>query len=172
MSNVQYLFCLETNPKSNTDWQYIKKTIDYLLADKESGCRFRALYMEGKNNYKSKPMIKSIKENSKKWKGDTEVVYCIDLDKYDINQNDYVFYNKLNDYCERNGYKLVYFCRDIEEVYLGKRVESSKKAQFASRFFKNGIIDQNLISRLSKDTKNKKTSNLLLVLSEITDFSK
>ena len=35
----------------------------------------------------------------------------------------------IENFCHQNGYKFIWFCRDVEEVFLHKTVEDSKKKE-------------------------------------------
>lgn len=166
MKNKQYIFCVESDFKSKTDWMYIKKVLDYLNKNKVNFDKYKPLFMNGKGNYNSKSFVKVLNKTIKDYAGESIVIYCVDLDNYHTSIEDKKFYEKIEIYCNSNNYKLVYFSRDIEEVFLGKRVESNNKRKEAMRFSKNGIITNELLERLMKNTKTIKLSNILIVIRE------
>lgn len=160
MKNKQYIFCLESTSKAQTDWLYIKKVIDYLNQGKQVFDKYKPLYMEGKGNYNSKSFINKINERIRNFNGESIVIYCIDLDDYHINSKTKEFVDNVEKYCIENSYKFVYFSRDIEEVFWGKRI-SENKQKLAAKFSRDIDISEDLLDRLNKGTKVIKTSNLL-----------
>lgn len=161
MKNKQYIFCLESTSKAQTDWLYIKKVIDYLNQGKQVFDKYKSLYMEGKGNYNNKSFIKKLKQTVNMFEGESIVIYCIDLDDYHINPKTKEFVDNVEKYCEENNYKFVYFSRDIEEVFWGKQITENKQ-KFAAKFNRDIEISEDLLDRLSKETKVVKTSNLVI----------
>ena len=49
------------------------------------------------------------------------------MDDYDTNYETKKLFEDIKKYCETHAYELVFFCRDVEEVYLGKRVNDKDK---------------------------------------------
>lgn len=160
MKNKQYIFCLESTSKAKTDWLYIKKVIDYLNQGKQVFDKYKPLYMEGKGNYNSKSFINKINERTRNFNGESSVIYCMDLDDYHINPKTKEFVDNVEKYCLENKYKFVYFSRNIEEVFWGKQITENKQ-KCAAKFNKNINITNDLLNRLSKNTKIIKTSNML-----------
>ena len=163
MKNKQYIFCLESTSKAQTDWLYIKKVIDYLNQGKQVFDKYKPLYMEGKGNYNSKSFINKINERIRNFNGESIVIYCIDLDDYHINPKTKEFVDNVEKYCLENNYKFVYFSRDIEEVFWGKQITENKQ-QFAAKFSRDIEISKELLDRLNKEMKVIKTSNVINIL--------
>ena len=46
----------------------------------------------------------------------------------------------IENFCRQNGYKFVWFCRDIEEVFLHKTVDDSKKKEEVAKFKKGNDL--------------------------------
>ncbi len=67
-------------------------------------------------------------------------------------------------YCDEKGYEFVWFCKDIERVYIGKKVADSQKRKEASSFTAKKLINHVDKNRLSADRYRKNTSNILIVL--------
>lgn len=160
MKNKQYIFCLESTSKAQTDWLYIKKVIDYLNQGKQVFDKYKPLYMEGKGNYKNKSFINKLKQNINMFEGESIVIYCIDLDDYHINSKTKEFVDNVENYCLENNNKFVYFSRDIEEVFWGKQITENKQ-KYAAKFSRDINISEDLLERLNKNTKSVKTSNLI-----------
>lgn len=162
MKNRQYIFCVESNSKSKTDWKYIKTIINCYYQKNDD--KYSQVYLNGKGNYDSKSIAKKIKELVNKYKGISKIIYCIDLDEFENNKADNIFYTKIEKYCLENNYELVYFVRNIEEVIWNKKVENNEKNGLANKFLKNAHIDSRTMSRFKLETKKLKTSNLFCVM--------
>ena len=50
-----------------------------------------------------------------------------DCDKQDSKEDDRKFLEKAKKYCKEHEYEFVWFCKDVEDVYLGKQVDRSEK---------------------------------------------
>ena len=61
-------------------------------------------------------------------------MYCFDTDKYDSNPDDARTLQEEKKYCDDNGYGFVWFCHDIEEVFLGKSVPKTEKTNKAREY--------------------------------------
>lgn len=162
MKYKQYLFCLETTKKANTDWLYIHKVIDYLNKDKQVFDSYKPLYMNGKGNYRNKSFLRILNSTINMFDGESVIIYCVDLDDYHINPRTKEYIDEVEKFCDDNGYKFVYFSRDVEEVFWGKRISKEEKTKYAMKFSKDIEIREELIIRLSKKNKIIKTSNLCL----------
>lgn len=166
MMNKRFIFCVETNRQSDTDWNYIKKVMDYLYQD-DLTCSYKALYMENKYHYNDSSFQEKINDELKMSNGNAFIIFCIDLDKYHIDSTDHSFYEEVQKFCEVNNYKLVYFSRNVEEVFLGYTPERNKKVKLAAKFYRNGEITKELLEKLDRDTKTIGTSNLYRVITEL-----
>ena len=67
-----------------------------------------------------------------------------------------VFLNGAKSFCDQNGFRFIWFCKDIEQVYLGKSIPDSSKKKEAESFLRKKKI---------KDVRMSKAKN-------IYDFSK
>lgn len=165
MSNCLYLFCVETSKKAKTDYQYIRRMIEF--CDTKMDAVYRPIYLDTKTKFNDKGIIQRINKEKKDFVGKVFVVYCIDLDDYNTETRDREIFKRIEKYCEKNNYKLIYFVRDIEEVFLGKRIEGNKKVKHALKFYRDGVIDDQLLNRLNRNDKRNMTSNLMDVFEEI-----
>ena len=166
---LQLIFVVEANKKSKTDWIYIKETIDRFYKYDEAHLKLSAVYMEGKNKYLSK--VKEVNLLISKYNGAssinvTKVIYCFDCDDYDSNPVDKEFLEKTQEFCKANNYEYVWFCKDIERVYLGKKVVYGHKNSEATRFKSNKLINGVSQSRLNGNSISLNMSNILRVLDE------
>ena len=163
----QLLFCIEADSKSKTDWVYIKATIErfYKLPNTVS---VKPICMGGKTNYKRNRVIKDIKNavNGFKNSGNTHVIYCIDTDNINSDPNREREFKEITDYCAEKKYKLIWFCRDVEEVYLGKHSEQSAKIDAAKKFKSSDAIMACSEKALACKQPSIKRSNILIVLDD------
>ena len=164
---LQLIFVVEANKKSKTDWIYIKETIDRFYKYDVAHLKLSAVYMEGKNKYLSK--VKEVNLLISQYSvasanNVTKVIYCFDCDDYDSNPVDKEFLEKTQEFCKANNYEYVWFCKDIERVYLGKKIEDGHKNSEAIRFKANKLINGVSDSRLNGKSISRNMSNILRVL--------
>lgn len=171
MANKQIIFVVETNEKKKTDDIYINKFIRsyYDLSNNDITIKF--VHMCGKTNYKNKTVVtkinKLINQNSK---GENIVIYCFDTDRIDKEIDDLKFLKEVEEYCKNNLYDLIWFCYEIENVFLGKTISDENKVVEAVKYQRKEVsYDDKLIKNLSIDKNEKKTnnkSNIVLVLNK------
>lgn len=127
---VQLILVVEANRSCKSDWIYIKSTIDYFYQYDRTKLKLSPVYMDGKGKYKKKEKeinslisqySKALKENKSK------VIYCFDCDEYDNKTEDLTFLKTVRKYCDDKGYDFIWFCKDVEQVYLGKKMDNSQK---------------------------------------------
>ena len=94
----------------------------------------------------------------------TRVIYCIDTDAYETNYEQKKELDDIKSFCEKNGYDLIWFCLDVEEVFLGKQVESSHKVKEAGAFRSSRGIERVREEKLTVKEIRNKCSNFLRVL--------
>jgi hypothetical protein len=80
------------------------------------------------------------------------------------NTNDIRELDNIDKYCKENHYDLIWFCHDVEEVYLGRKAPDSQKVQEAAAFRRKKQIEKLQSGKLSCDGKHVCTSNILNVL--------
>ena len=166
---LQLIFVVEANKKSKTDWIYIKETIGRFYKYDVAHLKLSAVYMEGKNKYLAKEKEVNLlisQYSSTSTNNVTKVIYCFDCDDYDSNPVDKEFIEKTQEFCKANNYEYVWFCKDIERVYLGKKVEDGRKNSEAAKFKANKLIDGVSQSRLNGKKISLNMSNILRVLDE------
>ena len=164
---LQLIFVVEANKKSKTDWIYIKETIDRFYKNDVAHLKLSQVYMDGKNKYlaKEKEVNSLISQYSVASANNvTKVIYCFDCDDYDSNPVDKGFLEKTQEFCKANSYEYVWFCKDIERVYLGKKVEDGHKNSEAAKFKANKLINGVSESRLNGKKISLNMSNILSVL--------
>lgn len=166
---LQMILCLETNKRSNTDGIYISDTINHFY-NKGNDIKISWIYMNTKTKYNAKDVCKQVKEKRDSYvHGETRVIYCVDTDDYEINTEHSMALDNIEQYCIQNGYDLVWFCHDVEEVYWGHRVVDDVKVKEAAKFRSTKkIVDQDIIN-LTQKIKRKNASNIMLVLDKYLD---
>lgn len=164
---LQLIFCVETNKQADTDWVYIGETIKakYNISNQ---IKLNKINMETKSKYNSRKVLGEIEKLTKAYKdyahGETKVIYCIDTDAYESNYEQKKELDAIISFCKKYNYDLVWFCHDVEEVFVGKRVETSQKVKEAGVFRSNKGIERVREEKLSSPEIRNKCSNLLRVL--------
>ena len=65
---------------------------------------------------------------------------------------------------QKKSWDFVWFCKDIERVYIGKKVPDEEKKAEAAKFKAKKLIESIDKSRLSSNTYKQNTSNIINVL--------
>lgn len=166
----QLILCVETNKKAATDPMYIDVVIKYLY-NINSGIKLQYKYFDGKGKYRNKKLLEEIKRDQKTLPAgsSSDVVYFIDTDKYDSDADDQRLNDEIQEFCRIRGYKLVWFCRDVEEVFLHKTVMDSKKKEEATKFKLGNNLGKASISTLSARSMSRQKSNMLLVMNQLLE---
>lgn len=155
-AHLQLIFVTE----SKNDYPYISSTIKALY-DCSKDIRLDNAEMKGKNNYGDESVIKKI--NDLKWgfEGTSIVIYCYDTDDIFNRREDVEYEKKIVEYCNRNNYELVWFCRTIEEVFIGNTINEDKE-KVMKRYIRNNEISSFIFDDCN--TKHKRRTNLLAVV--------
>lgn len=163
---IQMIFCVETNKKASTDNIYILDILRYLYGiDTDNKIKISIVQMGSKSKYKSKEVLKKIDAKIKAFTfGETKVIYCIDTDQYEKSVKHEKEFNDISQFCKDKGYDLIWFCHDIEEVFLGKKISDSQKVQEAAAFRRKRMIEEIPLQKLSGKEKQVNTSNILNIL--------
>lgn len=172
---VQFIFVVETNKKCKSDWIYIKDTIDYFYEYERTQVKFSPVYMDGRGKYRKKEkevksLISQYKATSKS--NQSRVIYCFDCDDYDTKQEDLEFLEIVKKYCDDNNYDFVWFCKDVEQVYIGKKVDDSKKNKEAAMFKAKKLIAKVDASKLLQNKYRINTSNLMNILDSYEELKR
>lgn len=165
----QLIFVFETSEEDKSDSIYVNAFLDkYFELDSNI---INNIFLKGKQNYNNKVVKRRI-NNLKKMALSTqnivtEVIYFIDLDSCgDINKDKGTYLGNLIEYIAANGYELVWFCKDIEEVFLNKTVnKKDNKTALAKDFVKTSGIEKLSLNRFSHNKFERYYSNIYNVLS-------
>ena len=174
---LQLIFAVETNKKCNSDWIYIKDTIEHFYSYERTQVKFSVVYMDGKGNYNSNKKEKEIKSLTAQYRSTsktnrTSVIYCFDCDDYDNKIDDRNFLGEAKKYCDGLGYEFVWFCKDIERVYTGKKVNAVDKKKKSEEFKKKKQISEVKVDKLSAAEYQENTSNILRILEQYLDMKR
>lgn len=168
----QLVFVVESDEKSKSDYIYIRSILeeDYHIS-KLKDVKISAVFMGGKGNYQKKNVLNKIVALRKGYQkiGDTYVLYCFDTDKYDSDPNDGKVLEEEQQYCKKNGYEFIWFCHDIEEVFLGSSVAADEKVERAKQYSRQNQIKNVKRECLKSERMTKGKSNLLTVLKRCFD---
>ena len=159
------LFCVESNKQEQIDWLYIESMIKHMFVMDNNIVR-RPVFMNSRTRYNSVKVQKEISRYQSTSYESVSVIYCVDTDKYEIDANQKREFENILKYCADNDYDLVWFCHDIEEVFIGHSVSDSEKKACATRFVAKEeyrIVDKNM---LMKKTYSKGFSNFITVVSK------
>lgn len=163
---IQMIFCLETNKRAGTDYIYIKEIINYLYQISNQ-VKISPIYMGTKTKYQSKDVLRQITQKKKEYiHGETKVIYCIDTDEFEKLPEHTNAFRDIRQFCEENKYELIWFCHDVEEVFVGKRISDSQKVQTAEAFRNKKEIEKLSQVRLSEEEPKPYASNVLRVLDQ------
>ena len=95
---------------------------------------------------------------------DATIVFCFGSDDIFVDTETVSLNKKIEKYCKSNGYKIVWFCRDIEEVFLHRKVEKSEKIISAAKFnVKKGLGEASVTLLNRAGALSKQTSNFTCV---------
>ena len=174
---LQLIFAVETNKKCNSDWIYSKDTIEYFYSYERTQVKFSVVYMDGKGNYNSKKKEKEIKSLTSQYSSTSNtnrsrVIYCFDCDDYDSKMDDLKFLEEAKKYCDEHEYDFVWFCKDVEQVYIGKKVDDSQKKKEAATFKAKKQINSIDSKKLLMKNYRNNTSNIMNVLDGYSELTR
>lgn len=164
---LQLIFVVETNKKCKSDWIYIKDTIDRFFEYEQAQIKFSPVYMDGKGKYKKtgKEITSLISQYAAGNKtNQSKVIFCFDCDDYDSKPEDAEFLANAKRYCVEKKYDFIWFCKDIERVYIGKKVDDSQKKKESATFKAKKLIDAVDESKLVVNDYRANTSNIMSVI--------
>lgn len=169
---MQIILCYEARASSDSDYNYIKSCIDYLYPNAFRKYKMTKFPLSTKAAYKSRKVKKEIDGFCSFYNGNnpgetTYVIYCLDAD---IDKTGSAAINPdIVSYCKQNGYQLVWFNSDVEDVFLGHTVDDKTKVRESVNFVKQNKIEKvNQVSLCcSTPLTRRHFSNLKLVFDQI-----
>ena len=176
MAKLQLIFLVETSENDKADNIYIRSVIDkyfLFLNDCYDGEINTITYcLKGKQHYKDKKTLDFIRNKTKMFSSYNEgavtvAIFFIDTDSTDAEYKKGSFFSNVKDFCEEHNFELVWFCKNVENVFLSKEADQIENKTNEAKLFaiKEGInnIRKN---NLSKDKIELGCSNIILVLSK------
>ena len=166
---LQLVFVVETNKKCNSDWIYIKDTVEHFYEYDRTQIKFSTVYMDGKGKYKSKEkqVAQFVRQYSAMSNANhSKVLYCFDCDDYDSRPADLKFLDKAQRYCKERNADFVWFCKDIEQVYTGNSVDKGRKKNEAVSFKVKKKIGELRAEKLTHVEYRNGVSNIMTVLDQ------
>ena len=161
----QILLCVETNKQARTDYIYIVATIKRFY-NNDPKIIYRPIFLDSKTKYNAKDKVREINKAQKEYYGETKVIYFIDVDDYDISAETKTLYDNIETYCKEQGYDLVFFAKDVEDVYLGYQVSKGEKVKKAAEFTRKKLMETVKEQNLRSPIRKPHTSNILNVLDQ------
>lgn len=159
----QLILCVESNSTARTDYAYIESIIKHFYVD-DKKTKLSPFFLGSKGMYNASGNVKKINKMIKQFLGETTVIYFIDTDDYDTSADVKVLNDAIEKYCSDNGYEFVFFCKDIEDVFLNRRVSKSEKVNCAAEFKRKGLIETVNEEKLRFTKPVRHYSNILMVL--------
>lgn len=83
-----------------------------------------------------------------------------------------IFLKKVRQYCAEQKYDFVWFCKDIERVHTGKKVNAVDKKKKSEEFKKKKQISGVKVDKLSAAEYQENTSNILRILEQYLDMKR
>lgn len=165
-TNRIILICVETTKGAKTDSIYVDKALKTLY-DIDNETKIEYEYLMSKTKYNDKGIKRKIERKIKDF-SEATIVYCLDSDDIFVNPETAVLNKRIEEYCKLEGYRIVWFCRDIEEVFLHRRVGSTDKLSEAAKFNARkgiGVATAELLGRMN--ITKEKTSNFTCVFDKL-----
>lgn len=165
------ILCVETDEKAKTDCAYIDSAIKYFYKD-DNDIKRCYKYLEGKGNYKDKRILKEIEKEKKRAMSQnrerfsSHVIYFIDTDKCEADEESRKINQKIEIFCREQGFEFLWFCRDIEEVFLHQEIDKAKKVEISKTFKRNGGLGKATLKSLSAKVISRYKSNFLCVMDQ------
>ena len=168
---LQLLVLLETNDELNTDGVYFTEVRRRFYKNYsnhyEGEVSIQIIPLHGKQNYKSNKIKQRIKNQiaaNKSYDVHTVVILCIDTDSTKQNFEPGSFFYNVREYCQKYNYELVWYCKNVENVFLGKEANEVHKVEAAKEFARTERIYEIKESNLSQTIIKYGYSNILLIL--------
>lgn len=165
--SVQIIFCVEANSQSKSDYIYIKSLLQHRYAFEESQPKYKPVFMNSKSRYnqQEKTIQKLVRMHGRT--GPTRVVMCVDEDN--DNPDSFALNPAIIAYCQKMKFDLVWFRKDVEDVFIHEKVSSKEKGRTAASFASNKGIGKVAFADLNHHVPlvRDRTSNLITVLDPI-----
>jgi hypothetical protein len=171
----QFVFVVEACASSNSDWNYIRKLIESDLFVPQGGCLLKSkVYLGGKGNYKKKEKQDEINTFILRYPRETIVLYFFDTDH--AGHKEKKLNEQISTFCGslKYAHEIVWFNKDIENVFLGHGVSDGDKPDTAQSFHDSQRLNldgSHLYAMTRKYCLNNQESNILCILSQFIPIS-
>ncbi len=170
MIQMQLILVTETSKEANSDYMYIYSFVNHFF-ELGSDIKITPVYMTGKGNFDSQTVLKKIKTEVRTYQklfpeGLSKVIYCFDTDEIEKKPDDAIFDKKITEFCKKRDFDLVFFCKEVEQVFLGRRAEQKEKKKLAESFYRKRQIKLIKIDKFKSAIKKPGRSNLYSILSK------
>ena len=168
---MQIVILVESKSSADIDYQYIRSFIKKNYPSQDRHVKLNHINLNSKTRLEASQKQIEDKLTSYAFANPGEKQFvgcCLDTDTgktSDPNRN-----KRCAAFCKKHGYELVWFHRDIEEVFIGKRVKDNQKVREAKNFVSQRKIESlNLQFFLNVDieSSNYRHTNLKAVFDEI-----
>lgn len=135
--------------------------------DFEGEVTIQTIPLGGKQNYKDEKIQKRIQNEiaiGKSYGMHVVPIYLIDSDSIAKTFKEGSFFANLQSYCDNRGYELIWFCKNVENVFLGIEPNQINKIEEAKKFARANGIFSIPEQKLKKRQNEYGCSNALLVL--------
>lgn len=170
--SIQLIIAVEANKESRSDYRYIDPFIKRYF--KIGTNKISYVYMGSKMNYSDKGINAQINSliNSYRKTGKSHVIYCFDTDDFSVSPEHQVNDEKIKKDLVHDS-DIVWFNRDIEEVFINRRLENSEKKSKSIDFLAKGLIKSvsYKLFTYEDDFVGKRRSNLGVVISKYLEKS-
>lgn len=168
--SIQLIIAVEANKESKSDYRYIDPFIKRYF--KIGTNKISYVYMGSKRNYSDKGIKNQITSliNSYRKTGESHVIYCFDTDDFSVSPEHQANDEKIKKDLVHN---IVWFNRDIEEVFINRRLENAEKKSKSIDFLAKGLIKSvsYQLFTYEDDFVGKRRSNLGVVISKYLEKS-
>ena len=166
------IIAVEANKESRSDYRYIDPFIKRYF--KIGTNKISYVYMGSKRNYSDKGINAQINSliNSYRKTGKSHVIYCFDTDDFSVSPDHQANDEKIKKDLVHNS-DIVWFNRDIEEVFINSRLENAEKKSKSIDFLAKGLIKSvsYKLFTYEDDFVGKRRSNLGVVISKYLEKS-
>ena len=146
---------------------YLKAVLEYRFNIlRNTNVKITPLYMNSKHNYNKPKVTREIEKLTNQYIfGETTVIYFLDKDDFHTRPADMRFIDEAIKFCAERNYLLVWFVRDIEQVFLGRSIPDNAKKSEAEKFRRQNNIEKVNFEKLTIiNPRSDGTSNILCVL--------
>jgi len=166
--SIGLIFVMETSAPGKSDHVYIQTVLDHFFIYKD--VTILNVFLDGKRNYSSKKTLSIIGNYQSMLRSqaiDSSVIYFIDTDSASFDYDQGSFFSNVSSFCKTKGFGLVWFCKNVENVFLGKEANAiGSKLKAAKDFVRTSGINSIPKTALSQTAIKANGSNILLILSK------